>query len=223
MNELTPLRLLSVQVGRVEPLTVGNLSVMSGIRKRAVAGPVAVASLGLVGDEQADLTVHGGLAKAVYAYPIEHYGFWRDRCRTLGHSGELPNGSLGENLTVQGLLESELFVGDVLRFPDCELRVTQPRKPCHKLAAVIGDPQAVRAMIQSGHCGFYLAVDRPGSLESGQTCKLVAGPRKMPLMALFPSVARTDRSIECRGRVTMNGDIRSAGDDCQAVNGNIIT
>lgn len=184
MCERIKTRLLSVQVGRVEPLTVGDLSVMSGIRKRAVAGSVAVAALGLVGDEQADPTVHGGLAKAVYAYPIEHYGFWRDRCRTLGLSGELPNGSLGENLTVQGLLESELFVGDVLRFPDCELRVTQPRKPCHKFAAVMGDPQAARAMIQSGHCGFYLAVDRPGSLESGQTCELVAGPRKMPLMAL---------------------------------------
>jgi MOSC domain-containing protein YiiM len=113
---VTPLRLLSVQVGRVAPLSIGDQRVMSGIRKRAVAGPVAVEALGLAGDEQADLTVHGGLAKAVYAYPTEHYGFWRERRRTLGLADDLPNGSLGENLTVQGLLESELFVGDVLRF-----------------------------------------------------------------------------------------------------------
>jgi MOSC domain-containing protein YiiM len=153
---------------------------------------VAVEALGLAGDEQADLTVHGGLAKAVYAYPTEHYGFWRERRRTLGLADDLPNGSLGENLTVQGLLESELFVGDVLRFPDCELRVTQPRKPCHKFVAVMGDLQAARAMVQSGYCGFYLAVDRPGTLEAGQSFELVAGPRETPLMALFPSVARKD-------------------------------
>jgi MOSC domain-containing protein YiiM len=149
VKDAMSLRLLSVQVGRVAPLSIGDQRVMSGIRKRAVTGPVVVESLGL--------------------------------------SDDLPNGSLGENLTVQGLLESELFVGDMLRFPDCELRVTLPRKPCHKFAAVMGDPQAGRAMIESGHCGFYLAVDRPGSLEAGQSFELVAGPRETPLMALFPS------------------------------------
>jgi MOSC domain-containing protein YiiM len=101
---------------------------------------------------------------------------WRDRRRALGLSDELPTGSLGENLTAEGLLESELFVGDVLRFPDCERRVMQSRKPCNKFAAVMGDPQAGRAMIQSGHCGFYLAGGRPGSLEAGQSFELVAGP-----------------------------------------------
>lgn len=188
---MRPFQILGVQVGRVAPLFVGDDHVMSGIRKRAVAGPVAVEPLGLVGDEQADPTVHGGFAKAVYAYPIEHYEYWRDRRRALGLPDELSNGSLGENLTVQCLLESELFVGDILKLPDCELRITQPRKPCAKFAAVMGDPQAARAMIRTGYCGFYLAVERPGRLAAGQSIELVPGPRETPLMALFPSVSRT--------------------------------
>ncbi len=192
MTDATLRQVVGVQVGRVAPLSVGDERVMSGIRKRAVTGPVAVETLGLSGDEQADLTVHGGLAKAVYAYPIEHYEFWRDRRRALGLRDELPNGSLGENLTVQGLIEAELFVGDILKLPDCELRVTQPRKPCAKFTTTMGDLQAARAMIQTGYCGFYLAVDRPGRLEAGQSFELVLGPRQTPLMALFPSPPRAE-------------------------------
>jgi len=179
--------LLGVQVGRAAPLTAGDREVMSGIHKRSVTGPVAVGALGLAGDEQADLTVHGGLSKAVYAYPIEHYAFWREQRRSLGLADELPYGSLGENLTVQGVLEAGLFVGDTLRFPDCELRVTQPRKPCYKFAAYFGDPLAPRKMVETAFCGFYVAVDRPGRIEAGQAFELVAGPRQTPLLALFPS------------------------------------
>ena len=159
---------------------------MSGIHKRPVTGPVAVGALGLAGDEQADLTVHGGLSKAVYAYPIEHYAFWREQRRALGLADDLPYGSLGENLTLQGVLEAELFVGDILRFPGCELRVTQPRKPCYKFAAFFGDPLAPKKMVQTGYCGFYLAVNLPGLIAAGQAFELVAGPRATPLMALFP-------------------------------------
>jgi len=102
--------------------------------------------MGLAGDEQADPTVHGGLAKAVYAYPIEHYGFWSEQRRAIGLSAELPLGSLGENLTIEGLLESTLLVSDRLVFPACELRVTQPHKPCLKFVATMGDPQAARSV-----------------------------------------------------------------------------
>lgn len=181
------MRLLGVQVGRVARLTAGDHEVMSGIHKRPVTGPVAVGVLGLAGDEQADLTVHGGLSKAVYAYPFEHYAFWREQRRALGLADDLPYGSLGENLTVQGLLETDLYVGDTLLFPGCELRVTQPRKPCYKFAAFCGDPLAPKKMVQTGYSGFYLAVDRPGRIEAGQAFERVAGPRQTPLMALFPS------------------------------------
>jgi MOSC domain-containing protein YiiM len=178
-------QVLSVQVGRVQPLSVGDQSVMSGIRKRPVVGAVAVGRLGLEGDEQADLTVHGGLAKAIYAYPVEHYGFWREQKRSWGLPEELPFGSLGENLTISGLLEESLYVGDVLDFPDCSLRVTQPRFPCYKFTAVMGHVQAARSMMRSGFSGFYLAVDRTGTLAAGQSFLLTPGPRTMPLMTTY--------------------------------------
>lgn len=188
INQLAPMQLLGIQVGPVQPLQVGDQRVMSGFRKHATRGPVTVRALGLAGDEQADLTVHGGLAKAVYAYPIEHYAFWREHRGALGLSTDLPYGSLGENLTLSGVLEAWLYVGDQLRFPDCVLRVTQPRGPCYKLNAAMDDSTAVRTMAQSGYCGFYLAVDVPGSLSAGQAFEVIAGPRETPLMTLFKSI-----------------------------------
>jgi MOSC domain-containing protein YiiM len=172
-------------VGTTQPLQVGDQWVVSGIRKHTVTGRVAVRALGLNGDEQADLTVHGGLSKAVYAYPLEHYEFWRASQRSLGLPAELPYGSLGENLTVSGVREESLHVGDTLHFPDCVLRVTQPRHPCYKFNAVMGDPKAGAKMLQSRLSGFYLSVDTPGSLAVGESFEVRPGPREVPLMALF--------------------------------------
>jgi MOSC domain-containing protein YiiM len=181
-------RLLGVQVARAEPLSLdGRRTVLSGIGKRPVTGPVIVRALGLEGDEQADLTVHGGRSKAVYAYPVEHYTFWREAQARLGRPPESVHyGMLGENLTIEGLLETDVYVGDVLKFPDCELRVTEPRKPCFKFVAVMDDRAAAKKMIQTGYCGFYLAVDEPGTIATGQTFEVRPGRREMPLMALFP-------------------------------------
>ena len=178
-------RVLSVQIGRVQPIQIGDRAVLSGIGKQAVHGLVAVNKLGIDGDEQADLTVHGGLSKAVYAYPAEHYPFWREQRLALGLSTELPFGSLGENLTLTGLLESMLYVGDMLCFPDCILRVTQPREPCDKFNVVMGDPKAAKKMVNSGFCGFYLAVESPGSIMAGQPFVVEPGQHQLPMMALF--------------------------------------
>jgi MOSC domain-containing protein YiiM len=178
------MKVLGVQVGRVETLDIGDRQVLSGIRKRPVSGEIAVAVLGLEGDEQADLTVHGGLRKAIYAYPVEHYGFWQEQRRGLGLSDDLAYGSLGENLTVEGLLEDSVYVGDTLLFPNCVLRVTQPRMPCYKFVATMGDRQAARKMMQTGFSGFYLAVDVPGRIAAGQSFELRHGPREMTLRAL---------------------------------------
>jgi MOSC domain-containing protein YiiM len=188
MSRGTSGRLLSVQVARAEPLRVdGERTVLSGIGKRPVAGPVAVRTLGLEGDEQADPTVHGGRAKAVYAYPVEHYAYWRAEQAKLGRPPEsVQHGLLGENLTIEGLLETDVYVGDVLRFPACELRVTEPRRPCFKFTAVMGDPHAAKKMVRTGYCGFYLAVDTPGTIEAGQAFELRPGRRETPLLALFP-------------------------------------
>ena len=169
-----------VNVGTARRLKVGERSVLTAIGKTSVTGPVAVGPLGLAGDEQADLSVHGGLAKAVYAYPAAHYAFWQAQRRERGVSlfdEALPPGFMGENLTLQGLLESQVWVGDTLHFPDCVLRVTAPREPCFKFTAVMGFAQAGRVMVQNGCCGFYLAVEVPGTLQAEQSFRLEPGQR----------------------------------------------
>jgi len=179
-------QLLSVQTGQARRVDIGGRSILTAIGKRAVAGDVAVRPLGLLGDEQADLSVHGGLEKAVYAYPSEHYGYWQAARRDAGlDDTSLPPGSLGENLTLQGLLEADVWAGDVLKFPDCELRVTLPREPCYKFNAAMGFVRAAKLMAQSGFCGFYLAVQTPGTLRAGESFKLIPGRRNVGIPALF--------------------------------------
>lgn len=182
--------LRAVNVGSVRRLPVAGRTVMSAFGKRAVAGPVAVGPLGLAGDEQADLTVHGGLAKAVYAYPAEHYPFWEQARREAGADAglldaALPSGALGENLTIEGLRESEVWVGDRLLLPDCELVVSEPRQPCFKFVAVMGFARAARVMAEAGCCGFYLRVARPGTLEAGQAFTLQPGTREVRIDQAF--------------------------------------
>ncbi len=186
-------RLLSIQTGTVKTLKIDNKRFISGIQKQAVEGVVSVYQLGIDGDEQADLTVHGGLAKAMYAYPSEHYTFWQEQRRSRGLSPNLSYGSFGENLTLSGLLEDTLFVGDELHFPNCVLRVTQPREPCYKLNAIMADHHAAKTMIQTGYCGFYLAVDVVGSLAAGQTFALRPGLRQVPIADLFKAATLKNR------------------------------
>ena len=182
-----------VNVGLARDAVINGRRVATAMAKRAVTGPVAVQPLGLQGDEQADLSVHGGLSKAVYAYPQEHYPFWqtvRAQAQVSLWDEPLPSGSLGENLTVSGLLESQLWIGDRLVLPGCVLVVSEPRMPCYKFAAAMGFAQAVKLMAQSGYCGSYLAVRQPGTVQAGDTIDLQPGPREVNLLDLFRSRAR---------------------------------
>ena len=180
--------LLSIQTAPARRVQINGRSILTGIHKRPVAGVVPALPMGLTGDEQADLSVHGGLDKAVYAYASEHYPFWREARAQAGLAAiddALPFGSVGENLTLQGVLETDVWVGDVLRFAHCELRVTQPREPCYKFNAAMGFSGAARAMAQRGCCGFYLAVDLPGHLSAGESFELLAGPRRLRITESF--------------------------------------
>ena len=189
-------RVVSVNVARAAPLRAGPRTVPSGIGKRAVAGAVEVGRLGLAGDEQADPRVHGGPSKAVYAYPLEHYPFWRT-VRAQAQAGlwdeDLPHGLLGENLTLEGLLESGAWVGDVLRFPHCALAVSEPRFPCFKFNAAMGFEHAAKLMQDSGWCGFYLAVREPGRIGAGERFELEPGPREVGIAELFRHRLRRGR------------------------------
>jgi MOSC domain-containing protein YiiM len=180
--------LVGIQTGRSRKVNIGGRPVLSAIYKTPVTDAVPVGPLGIIGDEQADLSVHGGLDKAVYAYPTEHYPFWLDRRAQAGTAGldeGLSWGAVGENLSLRGLLEKDVWLGDTLRFPSCVLRVTQPREPCFKFNAAMGFNQAVKFMAQTGFCGFYMAVDEPGSLRAGESFTLVPGPRRVSLQESF--------------------------------------
>lgn len=182
MTGLQSGRVLSVQMGQVQPLMVGGRKLMSAIGKTLVTDAVVLGPLGLKGDEQADLSVHGGLSKAVYALPSEHLPWWQAQRQMHGATmfeEKLAPGYMGENLSLQGLLEEDLFIGDSLDFGDVVLRVTQPREPCGKFNAVMGYTQAAKDMVQSGRCGFYLAVDQPGMLQTGAHFAVIAGPRSI--------------------------------------------
>jgi MOSC domain-containing protein YiiM len=200
MSSLLPRQLLSVNVAQPSPMTIEGRQILTGIRKRAVSSIAApkrieVKPLGLVGDDQADPTVHGGLHKAVYAYPIEHYAFWqtvRAQAKAQAWDEAMPHGMLGENLTLTGLLEGDAHVGDILRFPDCTLAISEPRRPCYKFAAVMGFPQAVKLMSQSGYCGFYLSVLKPGTIAAGEAYVLEPGQREVNIAELFKSKMRRD-------------------------------
>jgi len=187
-GNLRTVRVLSVNVGLPRELTHDGVTVRTAIVKEPVAGRVAVRRLNLNGDGQADLRVHGGPDKAVYAYPAEHYPFWqtvRAQAQAAGWDDALAPGALGENLTLQGLVESQVFIGDVLCFADCELAVSEPRFPCFKFNAAMGFSQAAKLMAQNAWCGFYLAVRVPGSLRPGETFELRPGPREVGIQELF--------------------------------------
>jgi MOSC domain-containing protein YiiM len=182
--------LLSLNVARASAIEIAGRSVMTAIGKRPVATALRANPLGLEGDEQADLSVHGGLSKAVYAYPSEHYPFWqtvRAQTRVAPWDQPLLAGSMGENLTLAGLLEAQVWVGDLLRFADCDLAVSEPRYPCFKFNAAMGFDQAAQLMVANAWCGFYLAVRMPGTLRSGEAFELIPGPRQVGITELFRS------------------------------------
>ena len=188
-------RLLSLNVARASAVTIGDRSVMTAIGKRAVDGPRAVAMLGIEGDEQADLSVHGGPSKAVYAYPSEHFAFWqtvRAQAGVAPWNEPLVPGALGENLTLAGVVESDVFIGDVLHFPNCALAVSGPRFPCFKFNAAMGFAHAAKLMVQSAWCGWYFSVRDPGTIAAGESFAIVPGPREVGIIELFR--ARTGRA-----------------------------
>jgi MOSC domain-containing protein YiiM len=164
-------RVISVNVGLPQELTWKGKTTVSAIVKAPVAGPVVVRALNLDGDRQADLRVHGGPAKAVYAYPAEHYASWR---------AELPGadlgwGAFGENVTVEGLpLEDGLAIGDRLTIGSAELVVTQPRLPCYKLGFRFRREDMVKRFLASGRTGYYLAVAGEGEVAAGDSAELTA-------------------------------------------------
>ena len=160
---------MSVNVGLPREIEWKGKIVRTSIFKAPVQGRIRVAKLNVEGDQQSDLTVHGGVDKAVYAYPSEHYPFWRREFPGM----DLPWGVFGENLTTKGLLEDTLHIGDRLRIGSSEFVVTQPRMPCFKLGIRFNRPDMVKRFLQSGRSGFYFAVLKEGEVGTGDSMELV--------------------------------------------------
>ena len=162
------MRILSVNVATPQPLIAGNLTVQSAITKDPVSGPVMVRTTNLDGDRQGDLRVHGGPNKAVYACPSEHYDFWR---RDLAR--DIPYGTFGENLTTEGILDENVFIGDRFQIGSAILTVTQPRTPCYKLAARLGYQPILERMYSERRHGWYFSVAQEGTVTAGDEIRLI--------------------------------------------------
>ena len=157
------MKLISVNVGLPREIMISGKTVRTSIWKNPVQGRVRVSTLNLDGDEQSDLSVHGGVDKAVYLYPSEHYSFWRVQLPDV----ELPWGAFGENFTSEGILEDQVTIGDRIRVGSAEFMVTQPRLPCFKLGIRFNRRDMVKRFLESKRIGLYLAVIREGEVENG--------------------------------------------------------
>src|SRR5687768_5986756 len=164
------MKIISVNVGRPRLVLSNEQPVSTGIYKTPVEGRVMLRTLNLDGDRQADLSVHGGASKAAYAYPAEHYNYWRDELPGT----ELPWGMFGENLTIEGLEESTINIGDRFLLGAAEVTVTEPRMPCYKLGIKFGRADIIKRFLASGRTGFYFSVQLEGEVGAGDEIELIA-------------------------------------------------
>jgi MOSC domain-containing protein YiiM len=167
---VTALKLISVNVGLPRAVNWNDQTVITGIFKEPVGGPVMLRTLNLDGDRQADLSVHGGVSKAVYAYPAEHYEYWKRELPDM----QLPYGMFGENFSTEGLAEDTVNVGDRFRIGESELMVTEPRMPCYKLGIKFGRADILKKFLASRRTGFYFAVLKEGRVKAGDSMELLS-------------------------------------------------
>lgn len=189
MNSASKMQVISVNVGQPRKLLLNGEIVETGIYKEAVEGRVAVRRLNIEGDRQADLTVHGGVDKAVYAYPTEHYAFWREQFPEM----ELPWGMFGENLSIEGLFEDTVHIGDHFQVGSAKLMVTQPRLPCYKLGIKFGRDDILKRFLVSGMTGFYFSVLEEGAVAAGDTISLLQSDEHQVQVADIVRLYREDK------------------------------
>jgi MOSC domain-containing protein YiiM len=183
------MKVLSVNVGMPRIVEYMGEPLATGIFKRAVEGRVAVGQLNLAGDAQADLSVHGGPLKSVYVYPSEHYAYWRDELP----DADLPFAVFGENLTTEGILETDVRRGDRLSIGTALFEVTIPRYPCYKLGIRFGRRDILKRFMKSGRSGFYLTVIKTGELAAGDSITFnPAGPGGKTISEVFSERGRAN-------------------------------
>lgn len=176
------MKLVSVNVSLPVEIDYNNTRISTSIFKKPIAGKVAVGEFKLAGDQQVDLENHGGGHKAVYAFATEQYDYWR---QTLARS-DLHYGQFGENLTISGLDEASLCIGDQIQIGDCILEATQPRVPCFKLGIALALDTMPKQFIQHGHTGIYFKVLKIGTITMGDNVShIYQHPNQLPVKTLF--------------------------------------
>ncbi len=185
------MQIISLNVGTVmsckDSLSTAGQTFLSAIHKSSISSvenpkAVQVNFLGLEADEQADTSVHGGHDKALYAYPIEHYSFWENTIQSELHAQKtFAYGHFGENITISGLLEHDVWVGDLWFIGDLELRVTKLREPCFKFNAKMDYKKAAKTMVKTAKSGWYLKVIKEGVVQAGDAIKVINGPKKISI------------------------------------------
>jgi MOSC domain-containing protein YiiM len=172
------MKLISLNVARPRLTVYNGNTINTGIFKQSVSGTVSLRTLNLDGDQQADLAVHGGPNKAVYAYPSEHYSFWREELPGTN----LPWGMFGENFTTEGLFERDTHIGDRLQIGSAIIVARQPRIPCYKLAAKFRRNDILARFLRSGRSGFYFSVEREGVVTAGDSFETLSqAPRAITI------------------------------------------
>lgn len=179
------MKIASINISTIKTIDFNGKTVSTGIFKTAIDKPVNVSRLNIEGDEQADLTNHGGEDKAVYAFSADCYDYW---CKTLGKQ-TLPPGSFGENLTISGLDESQVHIGDQFIIGECILEVSQPRVPCFKLGIAMGNKKMPRLFIESNRTGIYFRVVKEGLIAKGDAVEHIPAQENLiTVQSLFRAV-----------------------------------
>lgn len=192
------MKVLSLNVGLPQRVPFHDREVTTSIFKSPVPGPLMLRRLNLDGDFQSDLEVHGGKNKALYAYPSEHYDYWREQLPDY----EFSLGNFGENLTTEGLREQDACIGDVYRIGGATVRVTQPRMPCYKLGIRFGRDDMVKRFLASGRSGIYFYVVEEGLVNVGDTIeKINAVPNGISIWDVNQAYAHTGENIELARRI----------------------
>src|SRR5215207_8067551 len=190
-------KILSVNVSLPKEVEFEGQKVTTGIFKEPVKGRIMLRTLNLNGDKQADLTVHGGVDKAVYAYSIEHYEYWRKVFPNI----EMPYGMFGENFTVEGLMENEVSIGDVFQVGSSKVVATQPRMPCYKLGVKFGRMDVLKKFLASGRSGIYFKVSKEGEVGAGDTIEQIGkDPNRITISDIVRLYASEKEDIETMRR-----------------------
>ena len=210
MQPFPTLQVKSVNIGLPKIVAWKGRTVETGIFKDPVVGRIAIRQHNLQGDQQADLTVHGGREKAVYVYPAEYYAFWREEFPEM----ELPWGMFGEKLTVEGLLDETVHIGDCLQVGTARLVVTQPRLPCYKLGLKFGRDDMLKRFLQSGLTGFYCSVLQEGAVTAGDPIELLFCDVHQVRVADVTRLYRQDKqNVELLRRVVKVGALTESWRD----------